>query len=598
MSFIFGSSRKESVDLTAVDSDALITVLKGLDLVMDDRIPEAREIFDSRPTAFHLTGKAVISFIEGVLGFEPEVLKRAGEDLQTAEDSLEKGLKVASKYKMRTSTYPSGLEYEVCLGQVQLMHAICGFAGESIMKSVSSVLKIKRAFASFDTIMKKYGEKIMTQHAKPADTTTSYEDVNVPLVDEVIQSGVLMCYGLLTLIISLLPPKLTKVLNLLGLHGQRDEALRYLWLAASKPRSLQGAASFAALVQYYGGAVQLCDIYDTTDGKDGWPVAKSFNTLTEINEHYPKGKLWVLHDAKLQGMQKDLDKALSVLDRGFAAKKPQLQQIETLMLFEYALDCSFDHQYTKSAEHYIRVRDQNDWSHALYTYFAACCYIEDMRSNGNPESLAKANALLDAIPAMFQTKQKLFGGTKVTVPIESLIERRIHKWSKRRDSVGSQGGLAEFAGSSPIMELIYVYNGYRRMDQVSLEKWRAVSPAPDMDSDDEMCRKLMSAVVLRNLGNISEAGTLLEEFCLKKMKTSEGWAVAFGYYEYAVCIWWELQVLSDKKQIMEQLEECHRYLRLALDCENNELEGRLNIRCQLAKEVVKVRKAEVSGRKP
>lgn len=593
MSFLFGS-RKESVDLTAVDSDALITVLKGLDLVMDDRIPEAREIFESRSSAFHLTGKAVISFIEGVLGFEPEVLKRAGEDLQAAEDALEKGYKVASKYKLRTSTYPSGMEYEVCLGQVQLMHAICGFAGESIMKSFSSVLKIKRAFASFDSLMKKYGDKIEAQHSKPSDTSIVHEDTNIPLVDEAIQSGVLMCYGLLTLIISLLPPKLTKVLNLLGFHGERDEALKYLWLAASKPRSLQGAASFASLVQYYGGAVQLCDIYDTSDGQDGWPVQKCFKTLEEINEHYPKGKLWVLHDAKLHGMQKDLSKALAVLDRGFAAEKPEIQQIETLMLFEYALDCSFDHQYTKAAEHYIRVRDQNDWSTALYTYFAACCYIEDMRSNGNPESLTKANELLDTIPKMFQTKQKLFGGTKVTVPIESLIERRINKWSARRDQVGGTGGLAEFAGSSPIMELIYVYNGYRRMDKASLERWRAVPPAPDMDPDDEMCRVLMSAVVLRNLGEITEAGTLLESFCLKKRKTTEGWALAFGYYEYAVCIWWELQQLTDKDLLKEQLEECHKYLRLALDCEHNELEGRLNIRCQLAKEVVKARKTQVA----
>ncbi|CCG82403.1 Mitochondrial outer membrane protein C83.16c [Taphrina deformans PYCC 5710] len=596
MSFLFGGSRKESVDLTAVDSDALIKVLKGLDLVMDDRIPEAVEIFDSKSTAFHLTGKAVISFIQGVLGFEPAVLKRASDELQAAEDALEKGLKTAAKYRMRTSTYPCGMEYEVCLGEVQLMHAICGFAGESIMKSFSSVLKIKRAFATFDSIMKKHGAKITEQHARPVDTTTIHEDVNVPLVDEAIQSGVLMCYGLLTLIISLLPPKLTKVLNLLGFHGERDEALKYLWIAASKPQSLQGAASFASLVQYYGGAVQLCDIYDTSAGKDGWPVEKSFQTLEQINQYYPRGKLWVLHDAKLRGMEKNLTEALAVLDRGFASEKPELQQIETLMLFEYALDCSFDHQYVKAAEYYIRVRDQNDWSHALYTYFAACCYIEDIRSNGNVDSLPKANELLESIPAMFQTKQKLFGGTKVTVPIESLIERRISKWSKKRVSAGGSGGLAEYAGPSPIMELIYVYNGYRRMDKVALTRWKSVPPAPNMDSDDEICRELMSAVVLRNLGDIAGASSILRDFCGKKIKTAEAWAVAFGYYEYAVCIWWELQDLTDNKKVREQLDECYKYLRMALDAENNELEGRLNIRCQLAKEVVKARRSQIGSK--
>ena len=589
MSFLFGGSRKESADLGAVDSDALIAVLKGLDLVLDDRIPEARDIFESKHTAFHLTGRAVVSFIQGVLGFEPEVLRKAGEELEAAEQALERGLKVAQKYKLTTSTYPCGLEYEITLGEVQLMHAITGFAGESIMNSFKSVLKIKRAFASFEKIMKMHGDKIMKQHSSSTDNKVVHEDENVPKVDEAIQSGALMCYGLLTLIISLLPPKLTKVLNLLGFHGERDEALKYLWIAAAKPQSLQGAASFASLIQYYGGAVQLADIYDTTAGDDGWPVDRCNATLDEINAYYPNGKLWVLHHAKLRGMEKNLDAALNVLDRGFASGKPQLQQIETLMLFEYALDSVFNHQYTIAANYFIQVRDQNDWSHALYTYFAACCLIEDVRSNANPESLSSANKLLESIPAMFQGSKKLFRGVK-RVPIESLIERRLQKWTKRRDQAGT-GGLAEYAGSSPCMELIYVYNGYRRMDTAALARWKVLPPAPDMDGDDELCARLMHAVILRNIGEVAAAAQILSELCSRKSKTADGWAMAFAYYEYAVCLWWQLQGVADKKQAMVQLEECHSYLRLAVDQENNELEGRLNIRVQLAKEVVKARKA-------
>ena len=588
MSFLFGGSRKESADLTAVDSDALIAALHGLDLVLDDRIPEAREIFEAKQTAFHLTGKAVITFIQGVLGFEPAVLKRADEELEIAEQALEKGLKIAQKYKMVTSTYPCGLEYEVCLGEVQLMHAITGFAGESIMNSFKSVLKIKRAFASFEKMMKTHGDKITAQHSSQAPSTTSHEDENVPKVDEAIQSGALMCYGLLTLIISLLPPKLTKVLNLLGFHGERDEALKYLWIAASKPQSLQGAASFAALVQYYGGAVQLCDIYDTSDGGDGWPVERCNKTLDEINAFYPHGKLWVLHHAKLRGMEKDLPAALDVLDKGFASGKSDLPQIETLMLFEYALDCSFNHQYIKAAEYFIRVRDQNDWSHALYTYFAACCHIEEARSHGSADSLTKANDLLATIPDMFQTSKKLFGGV-TRFPIESLIERRITKWTKRRNASGS-GGIAEYAGSSPLAELIYVYNGWRRMGKDALSRWQNLPPAPDMDSDDELCRDLMHAVILRNSGDIDTASSILSSFCAKKHKTAEGWAIAFGYYEYAVCLWWQLQTIKGK-ELSIKLDECYKFLRMAVDCDDNELEGRLNIRVQLAKEVVKARKA-------
>ncbi|ORY76704.1 mitochondrial outer membrane protein C83.16c [Protomyces lactucae-debilis] len=590
MSFLFGS-KKEAVNLGAVDSDALIQVLKGLDLVLDDRIPEARVIFQSGSSSFHLVGEAVVTFIQGVLGFEPEVLKQAGTQFEAAELALDKGARTAQKYRLTTSTYPAGLEYEIVLGECMLMHAITGFAGETIMNSLKSVLKIKRAYAVFDKIWKQHGDKILAKHSQTS--TEEHEDPTVPLVDEAIQSGTLLCYGLLTLIISLLPPKLAKVLNVLGMHGNRQNALKFLWLAASKPQSLHGAAAFASLVQYYGGAVQLCDIYSTEDGPDGWPIERANNTLQQVNAFYPKGKLWVLHDAKLKSMERKLNEALQVLDRGFQGEKPQLQQIEALMLFEYALNAAFDHRYKEAADYLIRVRDQNTWSHALYTYFAACCLLQDARANGDAASLASASALLETVPAMFLTKAKMFGGVK-RVPIEALIERRIRKWSARRKAT-PDAGLAEFAGPNPIMELIYIYNGYRRMSPAALERWTQVTPAPDMDDDDVLCSKLMQAVVLRNLGRPNEAGTILEQDVLarKKSGTEEVWALAFGEYEYACCMYWEALPLEDAI-CKKQLDDCYGHLRAAVDYgDANELEGRLNIRVQLAKEVVKAKRGTV-----
>jgi hypothetical protein len=587
MSFFFGS-KKEAVNLAAVDSDALIHVLKGLDLVLDDRIPEAQAVFSAGKSSFHLVGSAVVSFIQGVLGFEPEVLKRAGGELETAISALENGSRTAHKYKVTTSTYPPGLEYEIVQGECLLMQAITGFAGETIMNSLKSVLKIKRAYAMFDKIFKQHGDKIMAQHAQVS--VDVHEDPTVPLVDEVIQSGTLLCYGLLTLIISLLPPTLSKVLHVLGMHGEREDALTYLWLAASKPQSLHGAAAFASLVQYYGGAVQLCDIYTTTEGPDGWPTDRANKTLQQVNAFYPKGKLWILHDAKLKSMERNLSEALNVLDRGFQGEKPQLPQIESLMLFEYALNATFDHRYQEAAANLIRVRDQNDWSHALYTYFAACCLLQDARTNGNAASLEEASALLEKIPAMFQTKAKLFGGVK-RVPIEGLIERRLRKWSARRKGA-LDAGLAEFAGPNPIMELIYIYNGYRRMSPAALERWTNAAPAPDMDADDILCSNLMQAIVLRNLGRIDEARKILEQDVLaeKKSGTDEVWALAFGEYEYACCMYWQALPLELALR-KQQLDECYSHLRAAVDYgDANELEGRLNIRVQLAKEVVKAQR--------
>lgn len=77
-------------------------------------------------------------------------------------------------------------------------------------------------------------------------------------IDEFIHSGVNLCFGILQVVLSLIPPSVAKVLLMVGLRGSREEGLRMLWRAASE-RNIHGGIGLLALLVFYDGPLQFTD---------------------------------------------------------------------------------------------------------------------------------------------------------------------------------------------------------------------------------------------------------------------------------------------------------------------------------------------------
>lgn len=174
-------------------------------------------------------------------------------------------------------------------------------------------------------------------------------------VDVFVHSGANFCFGILLLLISMVPPAFSKLLSIIGFHGDKQRGLRMLW-QASKFHNLIGAMAALALLGYYNGFVRYCDIMpDPTPGEDGvegYPQERLAALLAEMRSRFPNSRLWLLEESRMKGANKDLDGALELL---CSKNKSPLKQVEALCVFEKSLNALFLHRYDVCSDAFIEV---------------------------------------------------------------------------------------------------------------------------------------------------------------------------------------------------------------------------------------------------
>lgn len=175
-------------------------------------------------------------------------------------------------------------------------------------------------------------------------------------IDVFVHSGANFCFGILLLLISMVPPAFSKLLSIIGFRGDKQRGLRMLW-QASKFHNFIGAMAALALLGYYNGFVRYCDIMpDPTPGEtdvEGYPQERLAALLAEMRSRFPNSQLWLIEESRMLGANKELGRALEVLSTD---KKSPLKQVEALCVFEKSLNALFLHEYDVCAEAFIEVR--------------------------------------------------------------------------------------------------------------------------------------------------------------------------------------------------------------------------------------------------
>ena len=452
-----------------------------------------------------------------------------------------------------------------------------------------------------------------------------YEDVDASqaTIDEFIHSGVNLCFGILQVVLSMLPPAITAVLSAIGFRGSREEGLRLVWKATTQ-RNVHGNIGLLGLLFYYDGPFQFADddfdipvsasqqlhgkgtpgsksatptksnstsgttasvtgavsnlsIRDNTSGSGAGADTNSRVDISEMDTPtllhpgkvledallksrslFPNSALWLLNEARILCSKGKLREAVELMD-SIDINKIHMRQVKVLLMFDRAVTLVHLHEFDRAAEDLIALVDISDWSHALYTYFAGSCYLENYRmcqmGLKDPSKTEyyreKAEKLIFSAPFYLNKK-----GLKTKVlPLDKFMLRKVDQFGQMEKLLGVKNPL-DAIGTSPVHELAYFYNGYNRMSREGLELTKKLlteykNPAIEaMEPNQEYIKNLLLALTMRRLGDVEAGCKLMDEEVIPQIitferngkfkyikKKEDPWAYPAALYERALFAW-------------------------------------------------------------
>lgn len=133
----------------------------------------------------------------------------------------------------------------------------------------------------------------------PPESSTTF-------TDQIIYSGTLMALGSIMLLISLLPPSVSRLLSIIGFRGSRSQALSMLWKLSAHNGPF-GALGTLVLGAYYGNIVLNSDIVPETYSCDGngATLKKLHTIIINVRKRYPSSVLWAVEEACSSGGKTD-----------------------------------------------------------------------------------------------------------------------------------------------------------------------------------------------------------------------------------------------------------------------------------------------------
>ncbi|KAK0107119.1 Mitochondrial outer membrane protein iml2 [Cadophora gregata] len=614
-------------------SEQIGHVLLSLDEVLRDDIGEAETKLATGDSSFHKLGLSLAILLRVALGSDEKVTQRASDVLHEAEKSSQNAFHFIKKNQQSSddSMYPPGSAFALCHAQCQLMIAILATLSAKVPEAIKGFYKLRKAYMTMQTIVHAdnlFRQRRSTSNVSPTDvhaqhtyampggfsdsepeTGTQVPEINsekkMTLAstgfvssDEVftnnsdiyIQSGTNLCFGVLLLMLSLVPPAFSLPLRIIGFRGDKEKGLHLLW-QATKYANLHGAMAGLMLLSYYNAIRAVCDILDDR----AYPKERCENLLVLMTRRYPHSQFWMLEEARVQVANRNLAQAINLLSR--QVERP-LKQVEALTILDRGFTAMFLHDYALCASDFILSVDLNNWSHTLYYYIAGCAHVEMYRRCNEKEPKAKETNRTKAREFLHLSKEA--AGTQrlmaKRLPFDVFVRRKIEKWEHKATALSID--LIDAVGVSPIQEITYFYGGHRRMRQPQLEdslsalEWSSMmSHWEDESLDERAIQTLLRANIYTTMGDLLTARTLLQDEILCHSKAAfkgplkDDWTCPCAHYEMAVICW--IEGRENGSSSTERLKECAKWLNDVSAWESYDLDARVSVKIKTARETLK-----------
>ncbi|KTG06991.1 hypothetical protein cypCar_00030747 [Cyprinus carpio] len=318
-------SPQQQVEEKAEQIDDAELAFQGINMLLNNGFKESDELFRRYRTHSPLMsfGASFVSFLNAMMTFEEEKMQMASDDLRTTEKLCESDNAgvietIRNKIKKSMDSQRSGVEMvdglqrQIIVADCQVYLAVLCFVKQEISAYIKGGWILRKAWKMYN---KCYSDISQLQEAcrrrssdqqgalasDQANHNTSAERggrVTEEVLDR-LKGSVSFGYGLFHLCISMVPPHLLKIVNLLGFPGDRHQGLASL-AYASESKDMKAPLATLALLWYHT-VVQPFFALDGSDSQAGLLEAKAI--LQKKAMVYPNSSLFIFFKGRVQRLE-------------------------------------------------------------------------------------------------------------------------------------------------------------------------------------------------------------------------------------------------------------------------------------------------------
>uniref|UniRef100_A0A3B3DJ13 Tetratricopeptide repeat domain 39C n=1 Tax=Oryzias melastigma TaxID=30732 RepID=A0A3B3DJ13_ORYME len=350
-----------------------------------------------------------------MMTFEEEKMQMACDDLKTTEKLCESdsaGVLETIRNKIKKSVSIKSwasilvvdrLQRQIIVADCQVYLAVLSFVKQELSAYIKGGWILRKAWKMYNKCHSDISQLQETCQQRSSGNqeslTADNANHNAPLENEVtaealdrLKGSVSFGYGLFHLCISMVPPHLLKIINLLGFPGDRLQGLSSL-MYASESKDMKAPLATLALLWYHTVVLPFFAL-DGSDTHEGLLEAKAI--LQRKSVVYPNSSLFMFFKGRVQRLECHINSALACFHDALELASDQ-REIQHVCLYEIGWCSMIELNFEDGFRAFERLKNESRWSQCYYAYLTGVC-------QGASGDLDGANGVFKDVQRLFKRK--------------------------------------------------------------------------------------------------------------------------------------------------------------------------------------------------
>ncbi|XP_072297639.1 tetratricopeptide repeat protein 39C-like isoform X1 [Eucyclogobius newberryi] len=491
------------------DVDETELALKGINMLLNNGFKESDELFRAYRTYSPLMsfGASFVSFLNAMMTFEEEKMQIALEDLKATERLCERNNTgvietIKNRIKRNMDSQRSGvaavdrLQRQIIIADCQVYLAVLSFIKHELSAYIKGGWTLRKAWKMYNkcysdiTVLQEghrrrgseqptvppFSSADSPSHNSSPGPSPSVKGHGIsPEALDRLKGSVSFGFGLFHLCISMVPPHLLKIVNLLGFPGDRHQGLSALSYA-SESKDMKAPLATLALLWYHT-VVQPFFALDGADTEAGLMEAKSI--LQQREATYPNSSLFTFFKGRVQRLECQISSALTSFRNALDLASEQ-REIQHVCLYEIGWCSMIELNFREAYRAFERLKNESRWSQCYYAYLTGVCQ--------------GASGELEGAVAVFKDVQQLYKRKNNQIELFS---------TKRSEKLRSPNVTKELCILS-VIEILYLWKALPNSSAPTLQSMTKVLQGID-DASSTGLKYLLLGAINKYLHNIKEA---------------------------------------------------------------------------------------------